>query len=67
MASQLEHLRRSLAEMDARGVSADNAMRQGIIAQIALHERNAWRKANGGWWGPNAAFLEMPCGRGRKR
>lgn len=68
MATQLEHLRRTLATLDAEGVSStDNPFRRGIQAQIALHERRLWREANGGWWGAESKpYLDMPCVLGRK-
>jgi hypothetical protein len=67
MATQLELLREALKESEARS-GPDNPYVQGLKAQIAMHERNEWRKANGGWWGDNRRFLDMPCtpGGGRK-
>lgn len=47
MPSQLEILRSSLAELEVKA-GPDNAMVQGIKAQIAAAERTEWRRANGG-------------------
>ena len=60
--SQLELLRRSVAELE-REHKPDNPFVRGLKSQIAMLEREEWRKANGGWWGPNAAWMRQPCGR----
>lgn len=64
MPSQLSILRESLAELEAQGHSGP--MVQGLCAQIAMHERNEWRRANGGWWGPAAEYLQMPTSNEKK-
>jgi len=60
--SQLELLRRSVAELE-REHKPDNPFVRGLKSQIAMLEREEWRKANGGWWGPKAAWMRQPCGR----
>jgi hypothetical protein len=65
-ASQLDLVREALASLLANGSSPSNPMCQGLAMQIAMHERNEWRKANGGWWGDNSRFLQMPCATGRR-
>jgi hypothetical protein len=64
-ASQLDRLRESVARLEADGVPRDNPFVQGLLMQITRHERDEWRKANGGWWGENSRFRQMPCTPGR--
>jgi len=51
-----------VAELE-REHKPDNPFVRGLKSQIAMLEREEWRKANGGWWGPNAAWMRQPCGR----
>lgn len=62
MPSQLEILRESLAKLEAQG--HNGPLVQGLRAQIAAAERTEWRRANGGWWGPAAQWLQMPVSPG---
>jgi hypothetical protein len=61
MESQIDRLRQSLARLQAQGIPPSNPMCQGLAMQIARYERDEWRRANGGWWGENSRFLQMPC------
>ncbi len=63
MPSQLDLLRASVARLEPTYGPA-NPFLQGLKAQIAMHERNEWRRANGGWFGPAAGWLQQPNGEG---
>ena len=60
--SQLELLKAKLPKLEAEFGPA-NPYVKGLKMQLAMHERDAWRKANGGWWGPNAEWMQQPCAR----
>ena len=63
MPSQLEYLKEMLPKLEAEG-GPDNPFVKGLKAQIARHERDEWRRANGGWFGPAAGWLQQPNGDG---
>ncbi|MFM9915286.1 MAG: hypothetical protein ACKVOX_05720 [Rhizobacter sp.] len=64
MPSQLELLKGSLARLEPT-YGAENPLVQGLKMQIAMHERDEWRRANGGWFGPAAGWLQQPSGEGQ--
>ena len=59
--TQLELLRRSAAELE-RECKPDNPFLRDLKSQITMLEREEWRKANDGWWAPNAEWMQQPCG-----
>ncbi len=63
MPSQLELLKAKLPELEVE-FGSENPYVQGLKMQIAMHERNEWRRANGGWFGPAAGWLQQPNGEG---
>jgi hypothetical protein len=63
---QLELFESHLAALEVNGYSSGPVV-DSIKAQIRGHERTAWRRANGGWWGPAAEYLQMPMSSGPKR
>ena len=50
MASQLEHLRASLARLEANGAAPSNAMVRGLRGQIIALERDQRRRETGGYF-----------------
>lgn len=61
--SQLELLKASVARLEPLHGSA-NPFVQGLKMQIAGLERDEWRRANGGWFGPAAGWMQQPNGEG---
>ena len=61
--SQLDLLKAKLPALEAEFGPA-NPYVHGLKMQIASLERNEWRRANGGWFGPAAGWLQQPNGEG---
>jgi len=59
--TQFELLRRSAAGLE-REYKPDNSFLRDLKSQIAMLEREEWRKANDGWCAPNAEWMQQLCG-----